>query len=122
MNKGGQPLLFDTREDRNKGKEGEQKKSWEDAKEGAGEGREKNSAQSPAHWLGKILAGLTIKGGWWRGEARQYGPLLIVPSGLESSSAYQLSDRRRAALFSSTDTRRGPSGCQLPPDPAIPRR
>lgn len=67
----------------------------------------------------KILASLTIKVG---GVVRRYGPLLIVASGLESSSAYQLSDRQRAALFSSTDTRRRPSGCQVPPDPAIPRR
>lgn len=46
----------------------------------------------------------------------------IVWSGLESSSAYQLTDRQRAALFSTADTSCRPNGCQVPYDPTIPCR
>lgn len=61
-------------------------------------------------------------------QARQLGKSgsmalsAIVWSGLESSSAYQLTDRQRAALFSTADTSCRPNGCQVPYDPTIPCR
>lgn len=61
-------------------------------------------------------------------QARQLGKSgsmalsTIVWSGLESSSAYQLTDRQRAALFSTADTSCRPNGCQVPYDPTIPCR
>lgn len=104
-------------QDRNQTGQKCRRKSCEWCLQGSWREGENPTLSSTLVW--KILQSVTIKVG---GVVSWYGPLLIVASGLESSSAYQLSDRQRAALFSSTDTRRGPSGCQVPPDPAIPRR
>lgn len=81
-----------------------------------GERREKNAAQSPSMLARKYEQARQL------GKSGSMALSPIVWSGLESSSAYQLTDRQRAALFSTADTSCRPNGCQVPYDPTIPCR
>lgn len=94
------------------------RKGKKKVQEERGEKREKGKKSSPVPGM------LALK----YEQARQLGKSgsmalsAIVWSGLESSSAYQLTDRQRAALFSTADTSCRPNGCQVPYDPTIPCR